>query len=103
MIVSVASNALMMFGYLLAVLFCIGSYDAVSVAEVPILKVYYQATSFKAVATILVFFQMSIVLVALFNCLASVSRLLWGFARDKGLPYSDFFAQVSAVVSRNRG
>jgi amino acid transporter len=32
--------------------------------------------------------------IALFNGFASVTRLTWAFARDNGLPFSDFFAVV---------
>jgi amino acid transporter len=32
--------------------------------------------------------------IALFNGLASVTRLTWAFARDNGLSFSDFFARV---------
>lgn len=98
MIVAVGSNAIMMFGYILAVLFCIGDYDAVSMASVPILEVYYQATKSKTAATVLLVMQMSMILIALFNCLASVSRLIWAFAKDNGLPYSNFLTKVSAAT-----
>ena len=32
--------------------------------------------------------------ISFFNCFASVSRLLWAFSRDNGLPFSAIFAQV---------
>lgn len=37
-------------------------------------------------------------LVALFSSLASVSRLTWAFARDRGLPFPDFFGKVHPTL-----
>jgi choline transport protein len=31
----------------------------------------------------------------LFGCMASVSRLIWAFSRDHGLPFSGFFSKIS--------
>lgn len=95
MITAVLLNSVMMFAYVITVLFCIGDFEAVSQARLPILEVYYQATHSKVAATIMVLMQTSILVLALFNCTASVSRLTWAFAKDKGLPFSDFFAYVS--------
>lgn len=96
MITAVLLNSVMMFAYVLAVLFFIGDHDAVTAARMPILEVYYQATQSKAAATIMVLMQTSILVLALFNCTASVSRLTWAFAKDKGLPFSEFFSKVSS-------
>lgn len=37
-------------------------------------------------------------LVALFSSLASVSRLTWAFAKDRGLPFPDFFGRVHPTL-----
>lgn len=37
-------------------------------------------------------------MVAMFSSLASVSRLTWAFARDHGLPFSDFFGRVHPTL-----
>ena len=37
-------------------------------------------------------------MIAMFSSLASVSRLTWAFARDKGLPFSSFFGQVHPTL-----
>lgn len=96
MLYSVSFNAVLMFAYILAVLFCVGNYEAVKASPLPILEVYLQATKSLTVATVLVVIQAAINLLALFNCLASVSRLIWAFARDNGLPFSNFFSYVSS-------
>ena len=36
----------------------------------------------------------SVFTISLLNIFASVSRLVWAFARDKGLPFSNFFSYV---------
>ena len=35
---------------------------------------------------------------ALFSAMTSVSRLTWAFARDRGLPFSDFWSQVHPTL-----
>jgi choline transport protein len=37
----------------------------------------------------------TLVICATFGFLASASRQTWAFARDKGLPFSDFLSYVS--------
>ncbi|KAH7066031.1 amino acid/polyamine transporter I [Paraphoma chrysanthemicola] len=94
MIFSVVVNATMQFLYLLTVLFCIGDVDAVSASPLPIIQVYYQATGSRAVTTLFLFMFAFILFVSFFNVFASVSRLLWAFSRDNGLPFSRVFAKV---------
>jgi amino acid transporter len=36
-----------------------------------------------------------ICMISNFNVIASVSRLVWAFARDKGLPFHEYFTYVS--------
>lgn len=85
----------MMLGFILAILFCIGDYESAMLAPLPIIEIYYGATQSKTIATVMVLMGYSINVLALFNCTASVSRLTWAFARDKGLPFSDYFSYVS--------
>ncbi|OCL09436.1 amino acid transporter [Glonium stellatum] len=101
--VAVVSNAIMMFGFIICLLFSLG--DAADVASIsssptglPIIEVYYQATGSKAVTNILVAFLAIICFFALFNMFASVSRLVWVFALDNGLPFSSFFAYVHPTL-----
>lgn len=94
MIFSVVVNAAMQFLYMITVLFCIGNVDRVSAAPLPIIEVYYQATGSRAATNLFVFMLMFIIFVSFFNVFASVSRLVWAFSRDDGLPFSHFFARV---------
>jgi choline transport protein len=98
MISSVVLNAIMQFAFMLTVLFTIGDVDLVSAEPLPIIQVYYQATQSRAATNLFVAMLGIIVFISFFNVLASVSRLLWAFSRDNGLPYSNVFARLNARV-----
>ncbi|KAJ5952461.1 amino acid permease [Penicillium vulpinum] len=96
MIYGTMINGVLAFSYLIAILYCMGDYaEAVtSPTGYPIITIAYQATGSKAAACVLMALGMLPGWIALFNGLASVTRLTWAFARDNGLPFSDFFAVV---------
>ena len=60
--------------------------------------VFYRSTQSKAATSLLTLLIMYIGTMALFSAMTSVSRLTWAFARDRGLPFSDFFAQVHPTL-----
>jgi choline transport protein len=94
MIFSVVVNAIMQFSYMITVLFCIGDIDRVSSSNLPIIEVYYQATGSKAATNVFLCMFMFSIFVSFFNIFASVSRLVWAFSRDNGLPFSAVFSKV---------
>ncbi|KAF2822394.1 hypothetical protein CC86DRAFT_300730 [Ophiobolus disseminans] len=94
MIFSVVVNAIMQFLYMVTVLFCIGDVEVVSASSLPIIEVYYQATGSKAVTNVFLCMFMFSIFVSFFNIFASVSRLIWAFSKDNGLPFSRVFAKV---------
>ncbi|KAH6065180.1 hypothetical protein HBI67_124890 [Parastagonospora nodorum] len=94
MIFSVVVNATMQFLYMVTVLFCIGDVDRVTASPLPIIEVYYQATGSRAATNVFVFMFIFIIFVSFVNVFASVSRLLWAFARDDGLPYSRVIVKI---------
>ncbi|KAF2747896.1 amino acid transporter [Sporormia fimetaria CBS 119925] len=98
MIVAVASNVVMTFSYVLVLMFCIGDEEAVMAAPSPLLEIYYQATKSKAASTICLFMHMLVLTTGSFNTIASTSRLVWAFARDRGLPNSAFFTPVHPTL-----
>jgi amino acid transporter len=98
MITSVVLNAIMQFAFMITVLFTIGDVDLVSADPLPIIQVYYQATGSKAATNLFVSMILIVVFVSFFNVFASVSRLMWAFARDNGLPFSTFFAKVHPTL-----
>jgi choline transport protein len=95
-IIATISNAVMLFGFVILLLFTLGDVELVTnYPTIPLIEVYYQATNSKPATTILVLMPAIILEFALFNCYASVSRLVWVFSKDKGLPFSKFFSAVS--------
>lgn len=100
MILSVLINGMQAFIMVIVLLLCIG--DPVAALETPtgypIIEILRQATGSKAGATVLMVMLSWNGLVALFSSLASVSRLTWAFARDRGLPFPDFFGRVHPTL-----
>lgn len=76
-------------------LFYMGPLEDVITTPLPILWIIYGITGSKTAANVLIVFLAVVFFLALFNIFASVSRLVWVFARDNGLPFSSFFAYVS--------
>ena len=100
MITAVTLNSIMQFAFTICLMFTIGDLDKVenTPTGLPIIEVYYQATKSKPATNLLVVMIALILVISLFNIFASVSRLTWAFARDKGLPFSNFFSYVSTHV-----
>jgi choline transport protein len=97
MIGAVLFNGVAGFAYVIAVLYAITNPDAVfgTPTGFPIVGVFLQATNSKAAATAMISGIIAIFGIALFGVTASISRLIWAFGRDGGLPASKFFAKVS--------
>lgn len=96
MVWAVAINAITTFGFIICLLYCIGDLEAVSLTptKLPIIEVIYQATGSKAGTNFIITMIIIIVSVSNFSIFASVSRLVWAFARDNGLPFPEFFSRV---------
>jgi choline transport protein len=60
----------------------------------PLIEILHQATRSRAGATAIYAFIMTINFGAMFADIASVSRLTWAFARDDGLPFSNYFKRI---------
>lgn len=97
MVLSVLINGALNLAFIICVLFFLGDLDKAlnTPTGYPFIEVLYQATKSQAAATVLMCFVLFSGLIALFSTLASVSRLVWAFAQDRGLPFSSFFARVS--------
>ncbi|KAF2817414.1 amino acid transporter [Mytilinidion resinicola] len=59
-----------------------------------ILEIFRQLTNSTTSATLMMCAMLTISIAAMFGTLASVSRLTWAFARDEGLPFSNYFKYV---------
>ena len=85
---------------IIALLFSLGNLDEVLAAPVsqlgyPIIQIYYQATGSLHGANAMTAVSLVIVIMAHFGLMAGCSRTAWAFARDRGLPASDYLAHVS--------
>jgi choline transport protein len=98
---TIVINGGLSFVFVLVLLFCIGNVqDALHTATgYPIIQIFYQATGSVKAATAMMSLVTLLGLTSSLGVVASVSRLTWAFARDGGLPFSDFFAHVSLSVS----
>lgn len=93
---TVVLNATLAWLFVLVSLYSISSIeDALGTPTgFPIIEIFRQATGSTVAATLMETAMLVIGVPGLIGTLASVSRLTWSFARDKGLPFSDFFAHV---------
>jgi len=89
-------NGGLSFVFVLVLLFCIGNVsDALNTPTgYPIIQIFYQATGSVKAATAMMSLVTVIGLTSSLGVVASVSRLTWAFARDGGLPFSEFFAHI---------
>lgn len=89
---------MLLIAFIIVLLFFVGPLDQIpSGAPLPLIYVIYNATGSRAATNTLVALIAVIFFFCLFNIFASVSRLVWVFARDNGLPFSNFFSYVSSV------
>lgn len=96
-ILSVLLGAVTGFAFLLTLCFCIGDIKetANTTTGVPVIQIMYDSTGSKAGACVLASMIAVIVIVAGNNLIAEGSRSIYAFARDHGLPFSDFLSRVS--------
>lgn len=99
MVLGIVINGIMTFGFLIGVLFTMGSYETAleTTTKYPIIEIFLQATKSVRAATAMTSLLILIGFIALFGSLASTTRLTWAFARDKGLPFADFFSYVGGI------
>jgi amino acid transporter len=97
MALGVVINGVLAFGFILTLLFFIGDPLVVLMSPTgyPVIEIYLQATGSLAGATTLTCFIIIPAVICNFGVYASVTRLVWAFAKDNGLPFSSFFAYVS--------
>lgn len=96
MVLAVIINGVLAFGWIIALLFSIGDVETSlnSPTGYPIIEIFYQATGSVGAATAMMSAIIAVAFFSVFGILASTSRLTWAFARDQGLPFSNFFAYV---------
>lgn len=95
-IIATVLNSVMLFLFVITLLFTIGDIDKVSNTPtgLPLIEVFYEATKSKNATNFLVAMPAIVLFFTQFNVFASVSRLIWTFAKDNGLPFSRYFSYV---------
>ena len=97
MVIALLISGTFTMAFSIALLFCVGDLTTAlqSPTKFPIIQIFYTATKSKGATTAMVCALISTLVFATFGTLASASRLTWAFARDKGFPFSEYFAYVS--------
>lgn len=97
LMISVAINGVLGFAMLVAVLFCTGNIDNAikTPTGYPFIEIFAQATKSTGGATGLSMVIVLLIFCANINVFTATSRMMWAFARDRGLPGSGVLGRVS--------
>ena len=99
MAMTVLIGLLTVLPWTLALLFSIQDFDAVAASPLPIMEVYRQALrDSNAGAAALTAWLLFIYFGACIACTVTTGRLMWAFARDRGLPFSSIFSRVHSSL-----
>lgn len=96
-VASILINGALGFGILMAILFCLGDPDAAlnSPTGYPYIEVFTQGTGSVAAATGMAVIVTAPAFSSSIGFVATASRMIWSFARDRALPFSKQLASVS--------
>ena len=97
MILGVLINGVLGFGMLVALVFCLGDVDKITSTpptQYPFMAIFAQAAGSSSGGSGMVAVILFMFFCATTTALASSSRMMWSFARDRGLPFSDFLSRV---------
>lgn len=90
-------NGAMGFAMMVAILFCIGDAEQVlkSFTGFPFIQILYNGTGSKAGTSVLTSLVIALAWAASIGFTATASRMLWSFARDRGVPFHRILTAVS--------
>ncbi|KAI7347678.1 amino acid transporter-like protein [Hortaea werneckii] len=93
---SVAPNACLGLLVILTLAFCSGDIEEVLQTRTgePFVQIFYNATGSRAASSVMVAIVITLLISCCFSEVATASRQLWSFARDKGLPASSWLEKV---------
>ncbi|CAG8976647.1 hypothetical protein HYALB_00002163 [Hymenoscyphus albidus] len=82
-------NGAMGFAMMLAILFCIGDAEEVLATETgfPFIQIFYNVTGSKSGTTVMACLVTALSWAGTIGFTATASRMLWSFARDRGVPF----------------
>ena len=100
-VLSILINGVMGFSMLIATLFCIGDLNAAlsSPTGYPFMEIISQAIHTTSGTAVLVALVFVLALCATVGLLASSSRMIWAFSRDRGLPGWKVLSRVRVVLT----
>ncbi|KAI4204342.1 MAG: hypothetical protein LQ346_001614 [Caloplaca aetnensis] len=84
------------FPLFLALMFSVTDLDAVLDSSLPSMEVFYQVTQSRGLATFMMTWVLLTYYTAIMGQWVTAGRMTWAFARDRGVPFSEFFSHVSA-------
>lgn len=90
-------NGTLGFGMLVATLYCMGDIEEALMVNptYPFMAIFHRAVGSTSAAAAMSALVVVMAFSATTGCVASTSRIYWAFARDNGLPFSEFLCQVS--------
>lgn len=97
MVMGVLINGALGFGMLVATVFCLGDIDKITSTpptQYPFMAVFAQAAGSSAGGAGMVAVILFMFICATMTAMASSSRMIWSFARDRGLPFSEYLSRV---------
>ena len=101
-VTSILVNGSLGFGMLIATIFCIGDVDealaAASTIGFSFIEIFLQAVDSTGGATGMTCIVIALTFSATIGFLATSSRMIWSFARDKRLPFSNLISQVRCLL-----
>ncbi|OQE38274.1 hypothetical protein PENCOP_c008G07654 [Penicillium coprophilum] len=100
MIGSVIINGVIGLVYAIILLFSLGDLESLlqSKTGFPFMQLFLNITGSQAGASVLALCITLIAMAANAACVTSTSRTAWAFARDNGLPQSEFFSEVNTTL-----
>ena len=99
MIATTMLNGVLGFAALMAILFSAGNIEVAEMSPTgyPFMEIFYQATKSTGGATAMICVILALVFFATISLIATASRMTWAFARDNGLPGSNWLSQVFSI------
>ncbi|KUL82537.1 hypothetical protein ZTR_09182 [Talaromyces verruculosus] len=96
MLGALATGCVTSFAFLVALLFCVTNMDDIisTPTGVPVLAIFYQATNNKAVSVVLLSLILYCLVFTIISGILICGGTTWAFARDNGLPFSQYFGKV---------
>lgn len=101
MMSSIAINGILGIAMLLATLFCIGNVDDAlqTPTKFPFIEIFAQGVKSNGGATGMLIIIEFMIIFATITFVTATSRMTWAFARDQGLPGSNFLSKVTKTLT----